>query len=147
METIKAVKHSLLLAILTGSLSCGFTAVDKQTSITGTVQLNTGKPVENYPLSVLAKNGSTFGGSNLVSQQDFRTDKNGAFAYQGLFLSEGLGGLGYELRWAFDFKIQDSPIQSIRSRQSSRTPVLISHQVTSLMAIYFQVSSIPSRSS
>ena len=41
-----------------------------------------------------------------MSRQDFHTDKNGAFAYQGLFKSGGLGGLGYELQWAYDFKIQ-----------------------------------------
>ncbi|SFF20994.1 hypothetical protein [Spirosoma endophyticum] len=106
MKTIKAVRYSLLVALLTGCLSCGFTAVDKETSVTGTVLLNTGEPVQDYPLTIVAKKGTGFGVSNQVSRQDIYTDQNGAFSYQGLFKSGGLGGLGYELQWAFSYKIQ-----------------------------------------
>lgn len=106
METIKAVKYSLLLAILIGNLSCGFTAVEKETSVTGTVLLTSGEPVENYPLSIVGQKGTGLGVTNLVSRQDIRTDKNGAFSYQGLFKSGGLGGVGYDLQWPFDFTIQ-----------------------------------------
>ncbi|RYC69804.1 MULTISPECIES: hypothetical protein [Spirosoma] len=106
METIKAVKYSLLVAILTTSLSCGIKAVEKGTVITGTVQLNTGEPVEGYPLSVVGKKGTGFGVTNPVSRQDIRTDKNGTFSYQGLLKSGGLDGLGYELQWAYYFDVQ-----------------------------------------
>ena len=88
------------------NLSCGFGTVERETSLEGTVQLSTGEPVENYPLSVLAKRGGLFGGSNLVSQQAFHTDKKGVFSYQGV-LKTGLGGLGYELQWAQSFGIQN----------------------------------------
>lgn len=92
--------------VATAILSCGLEPVKRETSLKGSVQLDTGEPVENYPLSVLATKGSFYGGRNLVSSQDFHTDKNGAFSYQGLHESGGLQSLGYNLQWTSNFRIQ-----------------------------------------
>ena len=108
METIKLSRLSLWLLLGTIQLSCGLKPVERETVVEGSVQLITGEPVENFPLSIVGKKGTFFGVSNLVSRQDLRTDKQGKFAYKGLLESGGLDGQGYDLEYAHSFIINAS---------------------------------------
>jgi hypothetical protein len=103
---MKTLSYILIVVLLIVSVGCGLNPVERETTVAGTVHLNTGESVVNYPLQIkyYAPSGAWYGKGALSIIQDLRTDAKGAFFYKGLFKS-GFSGGGYELGYAVYFKI------------------------------------------
>ncbi len=95
----------LLWLMLTTSVSCQLTGVEKETVLEGSVHLQTGDPVVNYPLRINSYKSSLYGRGSVTTVEVLKTNAQGTFSYKGVLKSGGLDARGYELEYAIYFPI------------------------------------------
>ncbi|MFD2569020.1 hypothetical protein ACFSUS_00140 [Spirosoma soli] len=103
MKTLDLFRPIGVIFLLFCTLSCGLKPVERETYIEGKVLLSSGQPAVNYPLQINYYKASEgfYGRGELVVLQKLTTNQDGAFSYQGLFKSGGLGAGHYELSYGY----------------------------------------------
>lgn len=129
MKTIKVLSIILLCIFVVGNSSCHIEPVERQTSVTGVVQLKTGELAVNYPLTLSSYKASLYGRGLEKTVEELKTNQQGKFTYSGSLIT----GLSYSLSSATIFYMNGrghslETIQSVSSGSSNQleNPIRIS---------------------